>query len=167
MTQAQRPTATDAGTTADLPSWSENWRVTLEGAEQRMKHVQRAGQELQEALQEVTIAQLEDVFRTMGRMNSLLDGSREGDRPPSLLAAQPEALICFMDLAQASNRRMMELAERWRTCSMSIMQAVPEEARSEGTQDPEPNREGTASRKVNRSPVRESEQPFTDASQAG
>ena len=120
MTQTRRPGADSTHSETVFPFWSNDWLSAFEDTEHRVQRFRQASQALQETMQDASVAQLEDMLSAMTRISTALRNASREDQPGALFSAQPEIVSCMVEMTQAGNQRLLDVAERMRVCTMHL-----------------------------------------------
>lgn len=119
MTHSNRPeqSAGESGTTAH---WSASWLPTIERSGHRMQQFQHAAQDLQKAVNQESIRQIEDMFAAMSQISSAVNDAARENSLTGVFGAQPRVLECMMQITQRSNERLMRITERVNACTVAV-----------------------------------------------
>ncbi|WP_290647647.1 hypothetical protein [Aquisalimonas sp.] len=122
MANSKQPQQAASKTTpVDLTAFAESWTTAIKEAEQRMQRMQELTSELQEVMQNASRAQVDDLVKTGDRINKTFAKAAENREPTAMISVQPELFSCFMEAAQTTNQRWLDLMEQLQVSSMRAM----------------------------------------------
>ncbi|MDN3518528.1 hypothetical protein QWY84_12975 [Aquisalimonas lutea] len=110
-------------TPIDPSSWAQPWTMAMKGAEESVQRMQEVTAELQDAVRQTSQGQVDDWMKTGDRIAKTVARAAETREPATLLTVQPELVSCFLDAAQASNKRWLDFVDQVRSCSSRIFVA--------------------------------------------
>ncbi|WP_290648479.1 hypothetical protein [Aquisalimonas sp.] len=105
----------------DLTAFAESWTTAITEAEQRMQRMQELTSELQDVMQNASQAQMDDLAKTGDRISKTFAKAAETREPMAMISVQPELFSCFMEAAQTTNQRWLDLMEQVQVSSMKVM----------------------------------------------
>lgn len=122
MANSKQPQeATSKTMPVDVTAFAQSWTTAIKEAEQRMQRLQELTSELQEVMQKTSRAQVDDLVRTGDRINKTFAKAAENREPTAVISVQPELFSCFMEAAQTTNQRWLDLMEQVQVSSMKVM----------------------------------------------
>jgi hypothetical protein len=93
----------------------------MKGAEESVQRMQEATRELNEAVRKTSRGQMDDWVNVTDRVTQTVAKAAQTREPAAFLTVQPELFSCFVDAAQTSNKRWLELFDQVRTCSIKAI----------------------------------------------
>lgn len=124
MSQTQRSASTSQAD-QPFPYWPQAWMYDPQATVQRMQRLQEDAQAVQQAAQNASVAQVEDMFEAVNTITRVLGSATQSRDMGAMIAAQPEILQCLLKVGQASQERMITVAEKLGNCSLGMAGIAP------------------------------------------
>ena len=100
--------------------WTRRWLSAMEESGQRMQQYQNATRELQEAMQQESVRQAQEMFEAVTQISRAVGDATRENSLAGVVSAQPEVLDCVMQMTRRSNQRLLRLTEQVSACTVSM-----------------------------------------------